>query len=85
MGGSLLLRSAGGRGETRGMLPTLDLRFEYLIDGVLLAHACTSTNRGCAFHETLLVDDTGRIPSFVFPFSNIRGASYFSKRDAIAS
>lgn len=62
--------------------PSLDLRLEYLIDGALLAHACTSTgNHGDAFRETLVRDATdaatavvvvvvagGRARAFVLPF-----------------
>lgn len=59
-------RQEGAEVNAEGMLPILDLRLEYLIDSVLLAHACTS-NRGCAFHETLLVDDA--VCSFVLFFS----------------
>lgn len=75
------------RESTTGMLLTpLDLRLEYLIDGALLAHACTSTaNRGDAFRETLVRDAAGR--AFVLPFvlfpkhSPARArASHFSKR-----
>lgn len=69
-----LLFQAGGRArrwKSRGMLPILDLRLEYLIDDVLLAHVCASmvANRGYAFRETLLVDDAERVRSFVPFFS----------------
>lgn len=64
--------STGERGgeSPKGMLPILDPRLEYLIDSMLFVHACTSTvaNRGCAFRETLLVDDAKRIHSFVLFF-----------------
>lgn len=73
-------RQEGAEVNAEGMLPILDLRLEYLIDSVLLAHACTS-NRGCAFHETLLVDDAV-CSSVLFLFFFFRGASYFSKRVA---
>jgi len=63
----------------RGMLPALDLRLEYLIDSVLLAHACASTaaNRDGTFRETLLVRDAERTLSLslslslVPPFSSL--------------
>lgn len=64
-----LFQAGATGGESRGMLPILDLRLEYLIDGVLFVHACTSmvANRGYAFRETPLVDDAERVRSFV-PF-----------------
>lgn len=72
----------GGNGR---YYPPLDLRLEYLIDGTLLAHACTATANRCdAVHEILVRDAAAaaRI-AFVhsFPFSKtLARTSHFSKR-----
>lgn len=64
------------RESTGDVTHPLDLRLEYLIDGALLPHACTSTvNRADAFRETL-VRNAGAHSFFLsFLFRNIRARS----------